>query len=1329
MYRGYLAAVLVWLCSMAVIAGDWPTYRHDNRRSGRTTEELKVEGLGVAWEMRSTCAPQPAWPGPAKWDAYHVIRDLPSMRNYDPVFYTVVVGDRVYYGSSADSALHCLAAADGHELWRVTAGGAVRVAPAWYAGKLYFGADDGFVYCVNAESGKLVWKRRLMERGGCVLNNGRLISLWPCRTGVLVEGNTAYCTASLLPWKDSLLCALDAETGKPEGKGHYEKILKGSTLESPMLATDQRLIVMQGRSAPLLFERASGKSQGRAGKQGGCMALGTDDNRLMYGPGSKHQQMFVSKATGGGDKLASYSGARAMVVAGGISYVARGSELLAVERSTGKNKWRVKGAWPYGLILAGKTLFAGGNNSVAAFDAAGGKLLWQAAVRGRAHGLTVANGALYVSTDRGDIVCFRPGAAVAEKVAEVKHKAAEPKQIAAPPIENVREKGLSGRWVFQRNAVENAVLKDLAGQCPVKLSGEPQFKTAGKLQSMVFSRGGLVLSDNIQECGLPQSNMTVEAWVSLDKLRRWGGIAGALQDNGSYERGWVLGYNNSSFTFGLVGSNSSKLTYLAAAGKVECGNWYHVAGTFDGKMMRIYVDGEEAGHNGAQKGNINYPPQALFVIGAYRDKDENYPLEGKLHEVRIYDRALSAAEIKKHYKSKQKRLPKPIKSVKNDRDMFELTPWLQFTEEGKAHIYWSSPQNQRSVVVLKDKSGVERRFAEESAGCIHDVTIDNLLPNEIYKYQIEYADTGMTSRPYDCDTTFNYSVPCAGQFKGAGESGRIVSGILQRSAATNGIAVVVGARFTSVAADLAAHSGLRVIVFDDDVGLVSNARKWLQQRGWCGPRISVMHVKSYSRLPLPSHTADVVLNLVGLSEQEVRRMLVPGGLGVMNLNDKILDIHGRKFDGAGVWTHMYGLPDNATFGGEQLGGARRTSEMDVAWMGRPGPRYQVDRQGRGPGPLAANGRLFGQGMDRILAINSYNGTILWSLEIPGLARYNVPRDCSNWCCDDRRVYVVVQDTLRCYSVQDGHIQEAYQIPDKTGVYDWGYIGLMDGLYVGSEVRRGAAYRGYWGGKYWYDSASGPLTDKVCSEKIFARDIAKGDILWEYRDGLVINSTISMRDGKIYFVECRNEKVKSSGKGRIGMPELWQDLFLVALDGKTGKVSWQKAIEIAPAVSVCYMACSEGRIVLVSSASGKYNIYVYGDADGELQWTKTIGWGRGARANHGSHLSRPIIMGGRLYLSPKVFELATGKVLPLSLPTANCGSYSAAANALIFRVKPVTRMWNCDDGSLSGWTLLRPNCWLSTIPGNGMLLSLEGGGGCSCGGWVESSFGFMPKTEE
>jgi outer membrane protein assembly factor BamB len=63
-------------------------------------------------------------------------------------------------------------------------------------------------------------------------------------------------------------------------------------------------------------------------------------------------------------------------------------------------------AQPHSLILAGNTLFAGGNDEVAAYSTIDRKQIWTAKVNGAALGLAVAHGRLLVSTDKGAIHCF-----------------------------------------------------------------------------------------------------------------------------------------------------------------------------------------------------------------------------------------------------------------------------------------------------------------------------------------------------------------------------------------------------------------------------------------------------------------------------------------------------------------------------------------------------------------------------------------------------------------------------------------------------------------------------------------------------------------------------------------------------------------------------------------------------------------------------------------------------------------------------------------------------------------------------------------------------------
>ena len=68
--------------------------------------------------------------------------------------------------------------------------------------------------------------------------------------------------------------------------------------------------------------------------------------------------------------------------------------------------WKAPCTLRHALTLAGDTLIAGGADKVSAYDAASGKVVWEQEVDGAAHGLTVANGRLFVSTDKGLIYAF-----------------------------------------------------------------------------------------------------------------------------------------------------------------------------------------------------------------------------------------------------------------------------------------------------------------------------------------------------------------------------------------------------------------------------------------------------------------------------------------------------------------------------------------------------------------------------------------------------------------------------------------------------------------------------------------------------------------------------------------------------------------------------------------------------------------------------------------------------------------------------------------------------------------------------------------------------------
>lgn len=412
------ASVFVSKCALG---DDWPTYMHDNRRSGVTGETVVLFELNPGWVYTSPAVPNMAWDGGQPWDSYAQNLQVP-MRNFDTAFFVVVVDDNLYFGSSVTDSVHCLDARTGQQKWFFHTNGPVRYPPTHYDGKLYFGSDDGFVYCIDADDQSLIWKYSPSPDNLLIGNNGSLIPMWPIRTGTAVLDGKVYCAASLVPWKSSYLCSLDAATGSMSGSGLYVTS-GGSTPMSAILASPGKIYLAQGRRQPYIYNRANGAYLGTIGSEagdGGCFVLLTSDTGYSYAHGFDHGTGYQAKEYV--DRLGTYPNAKFMVVGGDTAYVITeqftvdktkndkktvNPMIKAIDRSSGSTIWSVPCDNPcYSLIVAGDVLFAGGTNTVKAFYTLNGSELWSQTVKGHASGLAFANGRLFVSTDCGNIHMF-----------------------------------------------------------------------------------------------------------------------------------------------------------------------------------------------------------------------------------------------------------------------------------------------------------------------------------------------------------------------------------------------------------------------------------------------------------------------------------------------------------------------------------------------------------------------------------------------------------------------------------------------------------------------------------------------------------------------------------------------------------------------------------------------------------------------------------------------------------------------------------------------------------------------------------------------------------
>ncbi|UCF15536.1 MAG: PQQ-binding-like beta-propeller repeat protein, partial [Phycisphaerales bacterium] len=165
---------------------DWPTYRHDAERSGFVPSDVSPS-LKQAWQTE-------------------VGGRLSSL---------VSAEGRVFVVSIDAHTVHALHAASGAELWSFTAGARVDSPPTVYRDLVIFGSRDGWVYCLRARDGKLVWRFLAAPAKRLLMSYGQLESVWPVNGSVLVQNDVVHFVAGRSMFLDGGLrfYRLDARNG------------------------------------------------------------------------------------------------------------------------------------------------------------------------------------------------------------------------------------------------------------------------------------------------------------------------------------------------------------------------------------------------------------------------------------------------------------------------------------------------------------------------------------------------------------------------------------------------------------------------------------------------------------------------------------------------------------------------------------------------------------------------------------------------------------------------------------------------------------------------------------------------------------------------------------------------------------------------------------------------------------------------------------------------------------------------------------------------------------------------------------------------------------
>lgn len=177
---------------------DWPCYRGNGARASAIAAELPAT-LKLLWKAKLGAVPLPQATG---------------------------AGSLVF---AADAEAHRVLALDlatGQPKWTFVAEGRVGIAPSYHQGLCLFSDHAGWVYALDAASGRLAWKFHAAPEQKFMGAYNQFESCWPVRSGVLVLGNAAYFVAGRSSTMDGglYLYALDAVTGQERWKRVFNDI-------------------------------------------------------------------------------------------------------------------------------------------------------------------------------------------------------------------------------------------------------------------------------------------------------------------------------------------------------------------------------------------------------------------------------------------------------------------------------------------------------------------------------------------------------------------------------------------------------------------------------------------------------------------------------------------------------------------------------------------------------------------------------------------------------------------------------------------------------------------------------------------------------------------------------------------------------------------------------------------------------------------------------------------------------------------------------------------------------------------------------------------------
>jgi len=191
----------------AVPGKQWPMFMHDGARSNWTDARLPA-GDRIAWKVGY----EPPARLPLVWREARRHEFIKQ-----PVTAPVVAAGLVVTADSHRGIVRAMAPEDGSTRWRFVADGRIDTPPTIHGGAVYFATRTGWVYAVDREGGKLIWRYFAPPHPNLILDHAQAESTWPAFGSLVVADGLVWACVGRNAELDHGLTfvGLDPASGEP----------------------------------------------------------------------------------------------------------------------------------------------------------------------------------------------------------------------------------------------------------------------------------------------------------------------------------------------------------------------------------------------------------------------------------------------------------------------------------------------------------------------------------------------------------------------------------------------------------------------------------------------------------------------------------------------------------------------------------------------------------------------------------------------------------------------------------------------------------------------------------------------------------------------------------------------------------------------------------------------------------------------------------------------------------------------------------------------------------------------------------------------------------